>query len=220
MNDTLAQAASGTGRGRIADLLLAAQGPMTVQEMASATSLHVNTVREHLEHLMGDGAAERSTVTSGRPGRPQVIYTASGSGPDVGRRSYHEMARLLAEHLVATVDSPGATAREIGAQWGRAMAAETTGATPGDAADELVRVLSTAGFAPAVEDGLIAAHNCPFRELAEQHPELVCTLHQGMMDGYLGARGVEGVRTSLTPFARPGVCEVHLQDGVHRRPTD
>ena len=51
------------------------------------------------------------------------------------------------------------------------------------------------GFDPAVdgsEDGetaVIAFAHCPFRELAEAHPELVCSLHRGMVEGFVEAMG-------------------------------
>ena len=50
--------------------------------------------------------------------------------------------------------------------------------------------LDRVGFDPAVdgpddETAVIAFAHCPFRELAEAHPDLVCSLHRGMVEGFV-----------------------------------
>jgi predicted ArsR family transcriptional regulator len=58
--------------------------------------------------------------------------------------------------------------------------------------------LDRLGFDPLVADGegsvdvaaaVIAFANCPFSELAEQHPELVCGLHRGLIAGFVAEMG-------------------------------
>jgi len=59
--------------------------------------------------------------------------------------------------------------------------------------EALSRALDELGFDPAVgsEDGLatIAFTHCPYRELAEAHPELVCHLHRGLVEGFVEEHG-------------------------------
>jgi predicted ArsR family transcriptional regulator len=55
--------------------------------------------------------------------------------------------------------------------------------------DALVTALQSMGFDPASEVDEAAATvvftHCPFRELAEAHPEVVCHLHRGIVEGFL-----------------------------------
>ena len=48
---------------------------------------------------------------------------------------------------------------------------------------------------------MVAFAHCPFRELAEEHPELVCALHRGLVEGFVEAVGggeVDDFHTSCT----------------------
>ena len=61
--------------------------------------------------------------------------------------------------------------------------------------EALIAQLDVLGFDPVVdgtddgETAVIAFTHCPFRELAEQHPELVCALHRGMVEGFVAGVG-------------------------------
>ena len=63
--------------------------------------------------------------------------------------------------------------------------------------------LAELGFDPAAADDggttTIAFTHCPFQELAEAFPELVCHLHRGIVEGFVDARGRRGHRAS-TPW--------------------
>ena len=69
------------------------------------------------------------------------------------------------------------------------------------------------GFDPAiVEDGghsTIAFTNCPFRQLAEAFPELVCHLHRGMIEGMVDVLGEVDV-TRFATLADRDPCQVDL----------
>ena len=75
-----------------------------------------------------------------------------------------------------------------------------------DALDEL-------GFDPAVAgDGeavTIAFTHCPFAELAEAYPELVCHLHRGLVEGFVSEWGEGGVERFST-LADRDPCQVEL----------
>jgi len=50
--------------------------------------------------------------------------------------------------------------------------------------------LDQLGFDPVVSDGdrgdtVVAFANCPFGDLAREHPDLVCSLHHGMVAGFV-----------------------------------
>ncbi|HEY8338379.1 MAG TPA: hypothetical protein VIK95_00840, partial [Egibacteraceae bacterium] len=92
---------------------------------------------------------------------------------------------------------------------------------------DLMRLLDDLGFAPrdgATPDEL-ELRNCPFREVAEVHPDVTCPLHLGLMRGALAAGDAPLVVRDLQPFVDPDRCLAHLDaadrdvDDHHREPT-
>ncbi len=57
--------------------------------------------------------------------------------------------------------------------------------TEQDARTALLGMLDDLGFAPRLGPAPdeIELHRCPFREVAEAHPEVACALHLGLMRG-------------------------------------
>ncbi len=73
--------------------------------------------------------------------------------------------------------------------------------------------LASLGFDPAsgedAASAVIAFTRCPFQELAEVYPEVVCHLHRGMIEGFLDVP--EGVRVdSFHTLADRDPCRVEL----------
>jgi predicted ArsR family transcriptional regulator len=91
----------------------------------------------------------------------------------------------------------------------------------GDSVDELVDTLDSLGFAPEAVGGDILMHECPFRAAARERPDVVCAVHQGLIERML-AGPAEGERGSdrggstvprtatLLPFVQPDLCVVRL----------
>ena len=79
--------------------------------------------------------------------------------------------------------------------------------------DGLVGRLDALGFDPALAaDGdqiTVAFAHCPFRELAETNPEIVCALHQGLVDGFVTTLGGVAVE-SFHPLTDRTPCQVDL----------
>jgi predicted ArsR family transcriptional regulator len=82
--------------------------------------------------------------------------------------------------------------------------------------DALVVDLSTLGFDPAAvrepASATVGFMHCPFRDLAEISPAIVCGLHQGMVEGFVEARGGAQVREFRTLVHRSHPCQVDLAD--------
>jgi predicted ArsR family transcriptional regulator len=76
-----------------------------------------------------------------------------------------------------------------------------------------VDALAELGFDPATaEEGKaarIAFTHCPFRELAEQYPDLVCNLHRGLIEGFVDELGGADV-TAFASLADRDPCHVDL----------
>lgn len=203
------------------ELLRARSCPLGVVEVAEHVGLHQNTVRSHLDLLVHSGYAIRHREAPSGPGRPRVVYEATAA-PD-GEHNYRLLAEVLAQHLVATNESPGEAAVNAGRSWARSTGrvprsddgAGTTAALPVSeeaAVAAVVRMLGDSGFAPELSaDGTyLNLHRCPFRELAVSHPDVVCGAHLGIIQGALTELGTMVSATRLLPFVTPGLCVATL----------
>jgi predicted ArsR family transcriptional regulator len=88
-----------------------------------------------------------------------------------------------------------------------------------DAAGRVSRLFAEMGFAPelsATDTGRqLELHACPFRAVAREYPEVVCSIHVGLLRGSLARLGVRA-EISLQPFVGPELCVAQL--GLRRGP--
>jgi predicted ArsR family transcriptional regulator len=47
---------------------------------------------------------------------------------------------------------------------------------------------------------------CPFRDIARAHPEVVCSVHLGLLRAGLRRLGAADARCGLRPFVEPELC--------------
>jgi predicted ArsR family transcriptional regulator len=206
----------GQSRAHVFDLLRAAGSPVGVQEIADRAGLHPNTARFHLDALVEAGLAARAPKERTTPGRPSMAYRAvEGGGP--GGRRYRLLAEMLTGLIAAVMAKPGEAAVEAGREWGRYLTEQPPpyqGLGAGEAVERLTATLEEVGFAPeAVADGTryqLRLRQCPFREVAENHQDVVCQLHLGLMQGALAQMRAPVTADRLEPFAEPSLCIAHL----------
>ncbi len=209
----------GQRRAGVLDLLRAAHSPVSVREIADRTGLHPNTARFHLDALVDAGLATRATRARAAPGRPSMAYQAIEGGAP-GQRQYRLLAEMLASLIAGVLPEPGEAAAEAGREWGRYITEPPAPFQRMDACgavEGLAATLRELGFAPeAVADGADGAEyqlrlrQCPFREVAEVHQEVVCQLHLGLMQGALDQMRAPVTADRLQPFAEAGVCVAYL----------
>lgn len=84
----------------------------------------------------------------------------------------------------------------------------------GEAVERLTMIMEKLGFAPQAEaNGMryrLCLRHCPFREVAQQHQDVVCALHLGLMQGALAQMRAPVTADKLEPFAEPNLCVAHL----------
>ena len=90
--------------------------------------------------------------------------------------------------------------------------------TPARARRHVVELLDGLGFAPLADARAqtVRLRRCPLLEAAREQPEVVCSVHLGIVRGALDSWGTTSDATSLVPFAEPGACLLHLTGATTR----
>lgn len=144
-------------------------------------------------------------------GRASAVERMGGAAPGAKSRA-GSGAEAAAESGMGSL-AGSSMGSSTGASMGWAARSTSTGQDGCLAA--LVSELSELGFDPAVAGDAraitIAFTHCPFRELAEAFPDVVCHLHRGIVEGFVEARGL-GV-TRFATLADRNPCEVDLVGG-------
>jgi predicted ArsR family transcriptional regulator len=214
----------GSSRARVLAALRDVDSPTAVGEIADRVGLHTNTARFHLDGLVELGLADRVIEDRTVPGRPRALYVATAKAVETGRRSYRLLAEILTSLVADSVPRPEEIAREAGRAWGGYLTerpAPFERLDPAAATRRLVGILSEIGFAPSAEtpddrppaeDGgvRVELRHCPFREVAEHHQNVVCSLHLGLMQGALEVMRAPLQADRLEPFVKPSLCLAHL----------
>jgi predicted ArsR family transcriptional regulator len=196
--------------------LARAPAPLATAQIADTLGLHANTVRPHLDRMREVGLLAVVTDTQGAVGRPQHRYSLAADAPSLGFEppAFPVLARMLLR-LAASAQVPVADAIEAGREQGVTAA---RGRTAGTCAEALTQELAALGFDPesVVDDdgATIAFTRCPFRELAEANPDLVCSLHRGLVEGFVGARG-DGDVLAFHDLVDRTPCQVEIAS-AHR----
>jgi predicted ArsR family transcriptional regulator len=166
---------------------------MSAQDLADRLGLHPNTVRLHLDRLREAGLVDVEPVHRGTVGRPQHLYFLASGAPGFGfDPPAHALLAGLLGALAEHVGAEAGDATRIGRGWGHDAGHRTRSR---DCVQALRAELAQLGFepateaAPAAEATRIEFLHCPFRELAEAYPELVCNLHRGLCEGLVDAVG-------------------------------
>jgi len=185
---------------------------VTAASVAAEVGVHPNVARHHLDKLAAGGYVEvvpRPSAAPGRrAGRPSKHYVAvpvdAADLPPV--RSDDLVLALLGRALARLPHAEAeAMAEDVGATYGRTLAAglvgnETGGAAAGalgqrslrSAMQSVAAALTAHGFAARADVGVlrgsdklrIVSDHCPFGELASEHPVL-CAVDRGLVRGML-----------------------------------
>ena len=207
----------GGRRGEVLSALKTATTPMSIVQVAVQLRVHPNTVRFHLETLVDEGLAEQVEPDHRSPGRPPQMFRAVRRMDPGGPRHYQMLAEVLALALSAEAD-PSAKALEAGRVWGRRLSerrSQTDAVVAGEPIDRLIGLLDELGFAPQQRgDAHIDLRHCPFLELAENTPHVVCPVHLGLMQGALQQSGEQVDVDRLDAFVEPDRCVAHLSERI------
>jgi predicted ArsR family transcriptional regulator len=180
------------------------------EETASALGIGRTLAAYHLDRLAAEGllsvSYERRTGRTGPgAGRPAKVYTRAERelAISVPQRDYELVARLLADAM-----AQGGTFQALRG------AAEAQGREI--AAGDLEQLLRARGYEPYHdEQGVLRMRNCPFRAVAQRHPDVVCDMNVALLAGLLDGLGARDAEAVLDP--RPGRCCVAIT-GLRQNP--
>lgn len=196
-------------RRRVLAMLSESPDPLDALTVAVGVGVHVTTARFHLDQLEAAGLVSRQVARSGRRGRPQVLFRAAVL-PKPPEEAQQQLTHALAAVIGEDVDGGRARAVRAGEQWSAQYAtmAETDPVPP------LLGVLTEIGFEPELRavEGAIALPACPFRTEARANPDVVCSVHLGLLRGVARSLGHDGDGLRLRPFVQPDLCLVDLPD--------
>lgn len=199
--------------------------PLAVQTISDYLGRHPNSIRFHLTALVEAGKVATRREERTTPGRPRLMYEAVASTPEMMLQHYQALARMLV-HTVETAAGSAEVAPHVaqaaGRSWVEQLPADSGAVLDGEPSnpehaglDQVVRGLAQVGFATAVgeaESGEVelSGYRCPFGLLSEDSGSLVCSLHAGLIEGWLERAQADYSLEELEPFVQPDLCVARL----------
>jgi predicted ArsR family transcriptional regulator len=172
--------------------------PITTSNVASLFDIHPNVARHHLDILVEEGyirVGARRPAREAAAGRPAKSYEATNKEVSVhfAPRRFEMLTEMLFKVLEELAPANvSEVAEKVGRAYGEQLAAEI-GAPHDPGYDEAVQAVASAmtglGFSvdPDVEGQRLLTSHCPFGETATTHPEVICSLDRGIVNGLFGA---------------------------------
>jgi len=227
-------------RRQVLAQLTEAPHPLDAATVAEHFGIHVTTARFHLEQLENAGLVERTLQRAGQRGRPRVMFSAVPTAPI--EDALRQLNSVLVDALTHDSDGGRARARDAGERWSTAYRDQPDDGA--DDTSPLLRIFERLGFEPELRDAgelrdasttgggpvldsdaaadgdstghnrIIALRGCPFRDAAAEHPEIVCSVHRGLLEGTIGRLGHDSREATLHPFVEPELCLVQLRGAL------
>lgn len=192
---------------------------MTAAQLATMLDLHVTTIRFHLDRLVVAGLVTSDFTRVFGVGRPRKVYDLRPGSLD--EEFTQAGAQALMQLLADTFDTD-LTPEEAGELWAQQHVPRDTdgiAASPGQWLTKVARmidVLGDWGYTPDLSTSnggrtcRIDVTHCPFLELAERNPAVVCGIHRGLISGAMAQLGENDLEVSLEPFVEPHRCQAHV----------
>lgn len=172
-------------RRSLYDFVAHSDGPVGRDAAAAALGMARSTAAFHLDRLVEDGALtvefrRLSGKTGPGSGRPAKLYCPVRHEivVSIPERHYELVGNLLA----AAIGESSRTGDPVDDALSRV--ATEAGRELGKQAGSLEAVLESTGYDPRPdENGDITLANCPFHQLVDNHPDVVCAANLGLLQG-------------------------------------
>lgn len=169
-----------------------------LDELGELTGLHENTLRDHLKVLIAESMVRSESEPAAGRGRPRLIY-------------FPIDASTVNERVQSRIDD----AKHRGDLLRRVMPGQ-----PVDLDDEalhqldaLYEHLDSVGLDPELDEMALSVQMtpCPFHKLIAANPEVICTVHEGLVRDVLLRAGGPVEVDQLLPFVTPHQCTLQLR---------
>lgn len=199
-------------RRDIMEYVYEADAALSVREVAEHFGLHANAARLHLDKLVKGGILVVVRRRGRVGGRPAHLYQASEDEFEL--HLPHRRYKLLAEVLVRAIPDPDegplppfgegafAAGRDEAMRVSSSLAYMPAGADANEVArvwTEEVKGRGCRARMEAVGEGGVAVVflSCPFGDISNRSPRLVCDVHRRFEEGYLSLAGDWALRGGL-----------------------
>lgn len=198
-----------TTRGHIVERLKRV-GASTAVELARPLGLTANAVRQHLARLERDGYVAERSVRRGKT-KPSFLYSLTPHGDELFPQRYNALLRVVLNELQRE-EGPHRVDelfRKIGERSARKYADRFAGKGAAERVGELTKILQERGvvadYEPSADGFVLREHNCPFKDVVAEHPQ-ICTVVHTLMEELL-----PGKTEHRTSIARgDDACEFHI----------
>ena len=192
-------------------------GQVSLADVSAHLGGHPNTSRQQLDGLVREGFLDSAPIARSTPGRRPLAFSLTRRGQraleESGGEEYRELVGAFASYLVHQ-PAPAVEARRVGDLWGAehvAALGPAAGASPFEAVVEVLEIL---GFEPTpartdTGEDAVVLRRCPLLDAVSEHPEVVCEIHAGLIDGILKRIGAAG-GVELLPFSDPDGCRLRF----------
>ena len=179
-----------------------ADAPLSRAEVADAVGISVRLATFHLEKLLSEGFLEATYARdegAGVVGHPAKRYrpTALELSVAIPPRRYDLAAEILAEALDrGPADPPREALADVATEYGRQVGRQMTADT-GDS--RLLTALRVLGYEPAIDGDDVVLRNCPFRQVAQAQPDVICGMNLAFVAGVVTGTQTPALRAVLAP---------------------
>lgn len=173
--------------------LIRRSGPIDIGAMSEGLGVTATAIRNRLDRLQRSGMVVRTLETNGR-GRPKHLYDVSHEAKKTLGQNYAELAVVLWDEMMRTVDDPklrrflfGRVTERLASLYRAKMTSELWESR----LIELGTILHDRGIETEVsrrDDSLtlvLKQHSCPYQELAEVD-RAVCAMERKMFEKVVG----------------------------------
>lgn len=193
-------------------------GAVSRDQAAAGVDIPRHTAKFHLDKMVDEGLLvtefRRLTGRSGPgAGRPAKLYRRARNEVSVTlpRRRYDLAGHVLADAAARALGGLSmADALRDAADNAAGVVLDSWPPEQADDAGRLREILTKLGYEPRPGEGSITLGNCPFRQLSDDHEELICPLNQDFIDALSRRLDCTSLRTS--PTARGNGCCVRIDD--------
>ena len=164
---------------------------LSIPKLEENLGISRTAVNQHLINLERDGLVAKGHIakTGGRPG---FVYLITTKGIDHLPKQYSWFSELMLDSLKIKLGPEGLTnfLRELAAGVGQQLRSRLWGKSIEEQIEEINSIMNELGYEARVlpprpgELPMIAAHNCVYHKLADQHPE-VCQFDLSLMESLL-----------------------------------